>query len=240
MPAQKPLGLHEEILLLALCDRTGKIVGSRTYYQFGVAGGILAELMLQQRIVLDGSKRNHVQLRDSQSTGDEILDECLERIGDARSATTLAGWVGRFAGLKLLKNRVAVQLCRRGILRHEEKSVLLLFKQEIYPEIDPKPEQEIRERLRRAIFTDSREVDPKTGILVALAESCGILPVIFGRKDLKARKERLAQLKSGDSFGQAAKSAVDEAIIAMNAMIHAMNASLFMMTTMMPSDAGST
>lgn len=226
-----PLGLHEEILLLALGEKTGD-VESKSYHQFGVAGGILAELLLQQRIGLGTSKESLVQVRSSQSTGDPVLDDCLERIAKARSPATLGAWAGHFAKLRELKHSVAAQLCRRGILRHKEETVLLLFKREVYPEIDPKPEQEIRERLRLAIFTDSRDVAPKTGMLVSLTDSCGILPLIFDPKELKARKERMEQMRRGELFGQAAREAIDAAIYAMNATISATNATMLMMTVM--------
>ena len=229
MQNQAPLGLHEEILLLAMGEKTGE-VESKSYYQFGVAGGILAELLLQERIDLDSSKESLVQVRSSESTGDPVLDECLERIAKARSPTTIGAWAGDFAQLPELKQSVAAQLCRRGILRHNEKTVLLLFKREVYPEIDPKPEQEIRERLRQAIFSDSRDVAPKTGMLVSLADSCGILPHIFDPEELKARKERIEQMRRGELFGQAAREAIDAAIYAMNAAISASNATVLMMT----------
>ncbi len=231
MPDQKPLGLHEEILLLVLSEQRG-IVASGTHYEFGLAAGILAELLLHRRIQLGSSEKKEVHACDSSPTGDAAVDECLKRIANAGSPTTLGGWAAQFAGDRKFKDRVAAQLCRRGILRIEEERILLLFTREVYPELDPKPELEIRERLRRAIFTDATDLDPKTGILVSLADHCKILPLIFPAEELKARKERLAQLRTGEMFGQAAA----EAIAYMYTMLASHSAAAPMMTMMMTSD----
>ena len=85
---------------------------------------------------------------------------------------------------------------------------MLVFTRRIYPETDPRPEQEIVERLRGAIFTDIRDVDPRTVVLVSLADSAGILKVVFDKKELKARKHRIEQVVNGELMGRAAKDAI--------------------------------
>ena len=131
----------------------------------------------------------------------------LDKIAAAKPKP-LDHWVGRFANIKNLKHRVAARLCDRGILREEEGKILLVFTRTIYPESDPRPEQEIIERLRRAVFTDRRDIDPRTVVLVSLANSAGILKVVFDKKELKARKERLEQVINGELMGKAAKEAI--------------------------------
>jgi hypothetical protein len=108
-----------------------------------------------------------------------------------------------------LKHRVAEQLCRRGVLRQEEGKVLLVFSRKTYPEADPKPERELIERLRRAIFTDTDDLDPRTVVLVSLANGTGMLKSVFDRKELKGRKARIEQIISGEAAGAAAKAAVE-------------------------------
>jgi hypothetical protein len=202
------LPLHEEVLLLALRDEEGT-VASGTMYQYAIAGAILSELMLQERIAVDESGRKKLaKVIDPRPTGAPLLDECLDKIAAAKPKP-LAHWVGRFTNIKNLKHRVAERLCDRGILHEEEGTILLLFTRRIYPETDPRPEQEIVERLRRAIFTDTRDIDPRTVVLVSLANSAGILKVSFDKKELKARKERLEQVINGDLVGKAATAAIE-------------------------------
>ena len=201
------LPLHEEVLLLALRDDEGT-VASGTMYQYAVAGAILSELMLQGRIAVDDSGRKKLaRVIDPRPTGAPLLDECLDKIAATRPKP-LDDWVGKFANIKNLKHRVAVRLCDRGILREEEGKILLVFTRTIYPETDPRPEQEIVERLRRAVFTDTRDLDPRTVVLVSLANSAGILKVVFDKKELKRRKERLEQVINGELMGKAAQEAI--------------------------------
>lgn len=207
MYSRDRLPLHEEVLLLALRDDEGT-VASGTTYQYAIAGAVLAELVLQGRVAVDESKRKkRAIVADPRPTGAPLLDECLEKMA-ATKRKGLDHWVGKFAGIGGLKHRVAERLCDRGILHEEEGKILLLFTRRIYPETDPRPEQEIVERLRRAIFTDARDVDPRTGVLVSLADATGILKVVFDKKELKARKARIAQVVNGEVMGKAAKQAI--------------------------------
>ncbi len=117
--------------------------------------------------------------------------------------------MSRFSRIKNLKGRAAGSLCRRGILHVEEQAVLLIFRQKIYPERDPRPEREIIGRLRKAIFTDARQVDASTVVLVALAQSAELLGAHFQRGEQKARKTRIKELTSGNAAGEATKEAIE-------------------------------
>ena len=201
------LPLHEEVLLLAMRDEEGTIAAG-TMYQYAIAGAVLSELVLQGRVAVDDSGRKKLaKVIDPRPTGAPLLDECLDKIA-AGKPKPLDHWVGRFANIKNLKHRVAARLCDRGILREEEGKILLVFTRTIYPASDPRPEQEIIERLRRAVFTDRRDIDPRTVVLVSLANSAGILKVVFDKKELKARKDRLEQVINGELMGKAAKEAI--------------------------------
>jgi Golgi phosphoprotein 3 len=204
-----PLYLHEEIMLLALRDREGT-VASGTNYTFALGGALLAELLLSERAVVDAvKKKKFLRLVDPTPFGDPVLDESLRKLATAKKRAQLQTWVSRFARLKRLKHRVAEQLCRRGILRADEDKVLLLFKRRIYPEIDPAPERKIMERLRKAIFTDARDIDPRTVVLLSLAKSADVLKVNFDKKRLKARKKRIEKVVNGELTGKATKEAIE-------------------------------
>ena len=201
------LPLHEEVLLLAMRDEEGTIAPG-TLYQYAISGAILSELMMRGRIGADDSGRKKLaKVLDKRPTGAPLLDECLEKIADSRPKS-LQTWVGRFANTRHLKHRVAERLCDRGILREEEGTVLLVFSRRIYPETDPRPENEIVDRLRKAIFTDSRDVDPRTVVLVSLAHNAQMLKVVFDKKELRRRKQRIEQVVNGEVMGQAAKEAI--------------------------------
>lgn len=203
------LFLHEEIMLLALRDEEGTIA-SGTMYQYAIGAAVLSELLLNKRIAVGESRRKKlVNLVSSQPLGEPLIDQCLEKICNAKRRASLQTWVSRFAGVKNLKHRVARQLCQRGILRASEDKILLLFARKIYPEVNPEPERRLIERLRQAIFTDSRDIDPRTVVLVSLANSTGLLKVVFDKKKLKGRKARIKEIIDGEITGKAAKEAIE-------------------------------
>ena len=202
------LPLHEELMLLALHDEKGTIAPG-TNYQYALAGAILSELMMRGRIGIDESgKKKLAKVIVKKRTGAPVLDECLDKIADDKPRG-LDHWVGKFAGIKNLKHRVAERLCDRGILREEEGTILIVFSRRIYPETDPRPENEIVDRLRDAIFTDKRDVDPRTVVLVSLANNAEILKAVFDKKDLRRRKDRIEQVVNGEIMGRAAKEAIE-------------------------------
>ncbi len=216
MTDQKPLFLHEELLLLALRDEEGTI--SAAMYPYAVAGAILAELMLHERIQVEDTKVELVHLTSDSPLGDLLLDECLAKIAKA-DPDSLADWVERFTAVKHLKDRVAEGLCERGILRAEKGTFLFVFPKITYPEVDHGPEGKVLQRLQAAIFSESEDVDTRTAVLLSLASRTGMLPTLYDPKELKPRQEHIDRVTKGEQVGQAAKEAIE-----------AMQAALAMMT----------
>ena len=203
----KNLHVYEEITLLALREEAGTVISS-SIYPYAVAGAIAAELLLADRIRVEDSKEAFVEVANDATIDDELLGECLERIRTTRRRARLRDWVGRIAGTRGLKRRVAEGLCRRGILRVDEQQVLLVFRQKVYPELDPRPEREIVARLRKAIFTDSQQIDRPTIVLLALAQAADLLRVPFTRGELGGRRARIKALASGEVVGRATAEAI--------------------------------
>jgi hypothetical protein len=209
MTSSDRLFLHEEILLLALRDDKGTVAAGGTLYTYGIAGALLAELLLADRIaVVTPRKTPLVEPHGEGTLGDPLLDECLEAIRTARKRASLQRWVARFVGIKKLHHRVAHGLCRRGVLRADEDKILGIFSRKLYPERDPGPERRIIERLRRAIFGNTADVDARTVALLSLARHTGLLKLTFDRKELKERKARIERIMNGDLTGGATREAI--------------------------------
>lgn len=202
------LTLPEEVLLLALHDEKGT-TGMDSMYSYALGGAILAELLMAQRIRLDNSRQKTVHLVNAKPVGNPLLDECLVRLVAAVKPAAAQTWVSRFATVKRLKHRLAERLCDRGILRADQDRLLLVFSRRTYPEVDPGPERAVVERLRQAIFSDARKLDPRTVVLVALADSAGLLKNIFDRKELRGRKARIERIVEGEVMAEATRAAVE-------------------------------
>ncbi len=207
---ESPLFLHEEIMLLALRDEKGTVECGSSY-NFAMGGAILADLLLAERISIEKGKKKLVDLASRTPMGDSVIDECRKKISSAKRRANAQTWVQRFSSLKKLHHRVAQGLCKRGILRADEDKVLFFFSRQIYPELNPQPERKLIERLRKAIFEDSRNVDPRTVTLISLAKAADLLRIPFDKKDLKKRKKRIDQIVNGEMMGKAAREAVEAA-----------------------------
>ncbi len=221
------LRLYEEALLLSLKDKEGTIEFGAFYAQ-AIAGGILSDLILEKRIkITEHGKKKKVEQISLKRIGDEMLDECLQKIGESKKELDALAWITKFSGIKDLKNRIARMLCRKGILKEDEDKVMLIFTRKIFPEVDPEPERKIIERLREAIFTDSTELDARTIIITAIAQHGGLLKNFFDKKELKAKKSRIEDIIKGNVAAEAAKESI-EAIQAAMLMVAVMPA---LMTT---------
>ncbi len=146
---------------------------------------------------------------DPKSTGDLLMDECLQKISKSKRQTRIESWVPRFANIPRLKSKAAQNLCKKGILKMEESKVLFLFKHKKYPEIDPRPEKQLIEKLRKAIFGTNKTIEPETVILIAICEKTGILKHLFDKQKLREKKKWIKEITSGNLIGDATKEAVE-------------------------------
>lgn len=225
MKSLNDLHIYEEIMLLALSDKKGTIHFG-VHYQIAMAGAIIAELLLKEKIETEG-KRKFIKVVNAKPTGDDILDECLTKIRDSSRRASIGAWVRRFSNINKLKHRSTQNLCRKGILKMQEEQVLLIFKRKLYPELNHKPENAIIDRIREAIFTETKEIDANTVILISLCHSTGMLKPLFGNKELRNRKSRIKEITEGNIVGNAAKSAVEamQAAVMVAVIIPAVTAS---------------
>jgi hypothetical protein len=214
------LWLQEEVLLLALKDDKGTPHSSM--YSIAMGGAMLAELLLSERLVLEEKPRKKplkpgkkpaylVAVDNPKQLADPVLDECLHRVVTSKKARSPQEWVTRFGQLKDLKRRVAVGLCRKGILREREDRILVLFRRTAYPTLDGAPERRVVDRLQDAVAGDSMELDARTAVLVALANGTGILKHVLGKDLVKQRKDRIQEIGEGDIVGEATRAAVQAA-----------------------------
>lgn len=208
------LMLHEEILLLALDNEKGTApFGSM--YTYGMAGGIITELVLRGRLRLEKVKKSllvDVALRTQ--TGEPLLDEVLEKVATAKRRASIQTWVSRIAQTRKLHERVANRLRDRGVLRREEGRVLLFFPRKTWPTQDEAPERALVNRIVAAI-RGSGSVDGRTATIIALAKSARVLEPHLEKGELKARKERIEEIVNGNVVGDATQEAIEAVAAAM-------------------------
>jgi golgi phosphoprotein 3 len=211
MKTPETLFLHEEILLLALRDKEGTFTPG-SWHAHALAGAVLAELLLAERIRLNPTgRRPRVEAAGSKPLEDHLLNEALERIRVARRPVSLASWVERFANWGDLPHRIAGGLCGRGILRADERKVLLLFRQRVYPEVEPEPERRLIGRLAGALSGSGADPGPRIRALLAIAHPTGLLRNAFERRFLKDQRGFLEMVLEGEPIGRAVRESIQAA-----------------------------
>jgi len=218
------LKLYEAIVLLALCEEKGTMNGA--YVEYATAAALAAELLMLGRIKVDDGNNEKIAVVNDSPTGDSLLDEALTIILDAKRQYELEYWVEKLAGIKDLKHKVAQALATDGIVASEKEKVLWLFERRVYPEVNPEPEEQLRQEMRNVVLSDGDEIEPRIAIVVALANSAALLPQVFTKQELKDRKQRIKQLEKGELVSKVAKEAVQaiEAAVMIAAIMPAITA----------------
>lgn len=203
------LTIFEEILLLGLKDQKGTVDWKLGYINYAFGAAIFAELLLTKKIKVSDDKKHMVELINSDITDNEILNESMQLIRDAKKIKNIGYWINKLAGIKKLKHKIALNLIRKGVLKEQEDKVLFLFTVKNYPEVNHEPEKMIIDRVHEAIFGDSEEIDARTSILVSLIYKAEILQLLYKSKEIRSRKKRIEKIINGDLLSKEMGEIID-------------------------------
>ena len=111
----KPFTFTEELVLLALDDRTGAPLPLPvTALAYGLAGAVLADLAVAGKIDTDDKK---LVVLDATPTGDPLLDPWLALIAAEKATHSVAHWLSVLADRqKEIEQPALDRLLSRGIL----------------------------------------------------------------------------------------------------------------------------
>lgn len=138
--------IAEEYLLLTMKDDGYSSVSAR---DTGVAGALLSEL----------DDRGRLGVLDPTSTGDEVLDEVLLRIGEktGKKPKDVLGAIGKGMPRALLE-----RLARAEIVQEDPTSVLGMRMWSAWPFVDTRHRDALREELLQ-VLKGQRQPDARTG-----------------------------------------------------------------------------
>lgn len=216
-----PITLVEEIVLLALDDRTGAPlplpVGA---LDFGLAGAVIADLALAGKVDTDEKR---LVILDRAPAGDPLLDPWLALMAAESTTHPTAHWLGVLAERhREIEPPALERLIARGILRREQMKILWVIGLRRYPTVDGTERTEVRTRLGRLILGEELP-DPRDAILLSLLTGCRIADHIFSGPEFAARAHRLEILAKMDLVGREVAAATTESI---DALTRAMNSAV--------------
>lgn len=202
--------LTEELLLLLLNEQSGYLeVGAGWNFSCVVAGSVLAELALENRIDTD---LEELLLIDARPTGDELLDPTLKEIGGAGETFDTQYWIERNTSRsETLVTRSFERLVERGILDHDLGGFWTLSRNvarsRTYRASDGTVQEEARARILNVILNDVIP-DPRDVILINLAHTCGVFKLILEPEDYEERLDRIETVAKLDLIGRTVSKAI--------------------------------
>jgi len=214
----------EKIILLSLDDK-GWFGNSELKIKFGLAGGILFELIQKGRIELKG---NMIHLVSSKTTDDFVLDKVLGLIKASKKSRNLRNWIQRIVYKKLLLRKALLKnLIDKKVVRREEYTLLMIFYQYKYPVINTELKKKIQEDLYERITTDKKMTDHDL-MLLAIMNTCKMVRKNFGGfiqyLKLRSRIHLITQFPAdgteSEKLIKLLQTAIARAIMASNVSIH--------------------
>lgn len=200
--------LAEDLLLLLVDDATGKPVLDRTRLERVLAGAVLVELMVAERLGLTGSagpaRSRRIVVLDFSPTGDDVLDEALTRLAGAplRPGRAVEKLV------RDLRQTLLARIVAAGLVREERGRALGVFPTTAWPAVRPDHEARIRAQLR-SVLVDGSRPDARISALVALLTAVDAVPKVVAVEDRRALVRRARSIAEGDWAARAVREAVD-------------------------------
>lgn len=188
---------------------------------YALAGALLMDLAVQNRVDTDltcirhdtkEESRDPLLLRvvDKRPTGDGLLDEVLKELQYKSDPRPTRDWLNHFSHEgKDIRKRVVNSLAAKGILKVEEKTILILFKIRRYLLVDNSELEKVKSRLRELVL-DEEIPEPREVALVGLANSCGLFNEMFSAEELAPARPRINALRKLDLIGQAVSKIIRE------------------------------
>ncbi len=219
--------LIAEDLMLLLLDASGRPRTDSTRLGLGLAGALMLELALRERVGVTqpggGVKPGRVVVHDAAPTGDPILDDAL-RVFAERAGRKPQDVLPKVA--KGLRERVLARLVERGAVTHVEGRVLGIFPTHSWPAThahgaDPYPDA------IRSVLVQGRTPTEREAALICLLQAVDRIPAVVGEVGLPKRelRSRAKEISLGNAAGVAVRKAIEAVEAATMAAITAAGAS---------------
>ncbi|MDE5417337.1 GPP34 family phosphoprotein [Labilibaculum sp. DW002] len=201
------LNLVDQLTLLALDDEKGNFVADSFSFAYGLAGAIILELSLQNKIEIREKK---IEVNSHKTCGDLLLDHFMDQIRNSKKKRDIQSWV-QIIGDKLsfVQEETVKKLIGDGILRKKEEKILWVFSNDKYPTINAKPENELRKRLNDILLND-RKLDLKESMLISLIDMCSLNKEVFGKEGAKEYEKKIKAIIENAKLSSEVGKAVQE------------------------------
>ena len=202
------LDLLEEYLLIALDDSKGQFVIDSTHLHYGLAGAILLELALREKVSIQG---DYVRVNDSATVTEMALNKALEYLTEKAKSTKVKDVITVFANQAgEFKQDVLQRLINKGILKKEEVKILWIIPNNKYPTSNLSPENKVRERLK-AVMLDGAKSEARDIMLLSLIDVSDLTKEAFrDKEDYKKVKKKIKEVTQDIQISGAINKSIRE------------------------------
>jgi hypothetical protein len=192
----------EEIYLLALDEKTGKVMPEARYPVLGTVliGAVLTELKFLKKISTD---KERLYIHDTSPTKSLILNEVLGIFLESRKKEADIDRVLQvlMAHAKRIEELVLAELIEKGILKEVDKKILWIFPDRSYPLINDREIVAVEKRIRE-ILLEGKEPGARDAALISLLRSSELFTKILTPAELERCEERINELSENCNIGQ--------------------------------------
>ena len=162
-----------------------------------LAGAWIMDLILREKLLIEGKQ---LRVVDTNSTGDEYLDEILTILKDSKKMRKLKRWVDLLSRRHIFQNYTVAlkRLESQGILKFEGKVTARIFYKFSYNYTKPEVKQSLLEQIQKVLINN---VDPDSELLclLSLIRFSSLYKVCIPKEYSKAAKLRIEDLlRSGN------------------------------------------
>jgi Golgi phosphoprotein 3 len=193
------LNVPEKLFILSIDDDQGALVKSvKTMLRYGLAGALLAELALANKINLEEGR---LASTDVTSTGDAMVDEALEMIAAEQKPRKTSRWIDAI-GKKLTFKQTAERLSKDGVFQIEKKRYLWVIPYEASPQVDASAKYWVKQHLRGIVLAGEK-AEAADVALLSLLRACRLLHLVFTHDERKMAEKKVGDLVQNEVFGEA-------------------------------------
>ena len=200
--------IFETLFILAIDDEDGNLIESAVNdLEPALAAGVLAELVLHNRITLEDGR---VTVLDPAATEHPILDRALFAMTDTARMRKVRYWINTLT-YEQLRSEIAQHLVVNGVLVRKKKSLLLVVPYGESKNGQVSAKYALKSRLRE-IALAGQPSEPAELIQLVLLNNCGLLGLVFTRGERKSAVKKIVKLSSEPEAGVALSGTLQEII----------------------------
>jgi hypothetical protein len=199
--------VFEALFILALDEDEGYIVESVVEdFETALAGAVLAELALQERIEL---KDDRLMVSNQECTGHPILDKALNDILDVTRLRKLSYWINTLAYKKLLQE-IGYDLVEQGVLSRHKKRLHLAVSPGEGQALAPSLNYSIKSHLREIVLAGGQP-ELADQVLLSFLYHADLLRLVFTVGERKIASKEIKKLLENGRMNETLRTIVKTA-----------------------------